>query len=145
MHGLHQTAAAYDAEDAVLSRTRVNMLGAHAVYDNNGWELIAEAYRLRNHDLAGGDRHASQLGYVHVGHSIRERWLPYVRWEKASLNQADNYFAALANGRSYTRSVLGMRYNLDPRAALKVEFNRTDDQGIGHSVDEWRLQYAVGF
>ncbi|HEX6706573.1 MAG TPA: hypothetical protein VF169_17575 [Albitalea sp.] len=145
VHGLRQAVAAYDAADALQSRTRLNMLGAHALYDSDGWELIAEAYRLRDRDLAGGASHGSHLGYLHVGHSLRDRWLPYARWEKASLDQADNYFAAQANGRSYTRRMLGMRYNLDPRAALKLEFNRTDDQGIGRAVDEWRLQYAVGF
>ena len=53
--------------------------------------------------------------------------------------------ALLANGHTYTRQVLGMRYNADPRAAIKLEFNRTNDQGLGHALDEWRLQYAVGF
>ena len=146
VNGLRQTVAAYDANDALASRTRLNLWGAHAVYDNDGWELIGEAYRLRNSDLSGdGGRHASTAGYLHVGHALHERWVPYYRWEKASLNQADNDFAAQANGRSYSRHVLGLRYNADPRAAVKIEFNRTDDQGIGHVVDAWRFQYAVGF
>jgi len=40
-----------------------------------------------------------------------ERWTPFVRLEKAALNQADNYFAALATGRAYSRQALGLRYD----------------------------------
>ena len=116
------------------------------MYDENGWEAIAEGYRLRNVELGGsGGAHTSRLGYLHVGHSLGDHWLPYLRVERASLDQADLYFASLANGRSYSRQVVGMRYNADPRAAVKLEFNRTNDDGLGRALDEWRLQYAVGF
>ncbi len=146
VNGLRQTAAAYDGADTLIARTRLGMLGAHAVYDNDGWELIAEAYRLHDTDLGGaGGGHGSSAGYLHAGYSLGDRWLPYLRYEKASLDQADNYFALNANGRSYTRQVLGLRYNADPRAALKFEWNRTNDLGVGYAVDQWRFQYAVGF
>jgi len=144
-NGLTQIVNAYDASDALQSRIRLRMLGAHAVYDQDGWELIAEGYRLRNSDLALGGSRSSTLGYLHAGRSLGDRWQPYVRWERASLDPADTYFASLDNGRSYTRQVLGVRYNADPRAALKLEWNRTSDQGIGHTGDAWRLQYAIGF
>jgi hypothetical protein len=146
LHGLTQTVHAYDATGALQSRTRLRMLGAHAVYDDDGWELIGEAYRLRDSDLSGsGGSHDNTLGYVHLGHAFADRWVPYARWERASLDATDDYFASLATGRSYTRRMLGMRYNADPRAALKLEWNRTHDDGIGHAVDELRMQYAVGF
>ena len=145
VHGLTQAVHAHDAAGAVQSRTRLRMLGAHGVYDDNGWELIGEAYRLRNSNLDNGGTRGSTLGYLHLGYSLGDHWMPYGRWEKASLDQADNYFLSLANGRSYTRQLLGLRYNADPRAALKLEWNRTRDEGIGHAVDEVRMQYAVGF
>jgi hypothetical protein len=145
-NGLRQTVGAYDATDSLTSQTRLGILGGHAVYDNNGWELIGEYYRLRNKDLsAGSGSHGSWAGYAHVGRSFLDLWMPYYRFEKASLDQGDNYFLAQANGRSYSRHVLGLRYNVDPRAAAKIEFNRTDDQGVGHTVDELRFQYAVSF
>ena len=144
--GLRQVTAAYDAGDALVARTRVQLLGAYAAYDEDGWELIGEAYRLGNSDLSGGTgRHTSSAGFLHVGRSLGERWVPYARFEKASLDQADSFFALNANGRSYERHVLGVRFNADPRAALKLEWNRTKDQGLGLSVDQWRFQYAVAF
>jgi len=147
INGLRQTVAAYDDTDALLARTRLNMLGAHAVYDNEGWELIAEGYRLHNTDLSGtSGLHRSSAGYLHVSRNLAERWTPYLRLERASVDQADSYFALNANGRSYTRQVLGLRYDTDPRATLKFEWNRTrDDNGLRLNTDQWRFQYAVGF
>jgi hypothetical protein len=146
VNGLRQSVGAYDATGTMTSLTRVEMLGGHAVYDNDGWELIGEYYHLRNTDLSGGSGgHRSWTGYAHIGRTFQDRWLPYYRFEKASLDQSDNYFLAQNNGRSYSRHVLGLRYNADPRAAVKLELNRTDDQGVGHTVDELRLQYAVSF
>ena len=146
VNGLRQTAVAYDATDSPLSRTRLGLLGSYAVYDNDGWEVIGEVYRFRNVDLSGGSgTHGSWTGYAQVAHTFMERWVPYYRFEKASLDQTDNYFLAQANGRSYSRHVLGMRYNADPRAALKFELNRSNDAGVGRAIDEFRLQYAVSF
>ncbi len=147
INGLRQSVSAYDATDALLARTRLAMVGAHAVYDNEGWELIAEGYRLRNTDLSGTTgSHDSSAGYLHLSRNIADRWTPYLRLERASLDQADNYFALNANGRSYTRQVLGLRYDTDPRAALKFEWNRTRDEGgLQLATDQWRFQYAVGF
>jgi hypothetical protein len=145
-HGLRQTVTATDASDAFLARTKLGIVGGHAAYDNDGWEAIAEIYRFHNTDLSGGSgAHDSTAGYVHVGRALDDHWAPYWRWERASLDQGDNYFALLSNGQSYTRQVVGMRYNLDPRAALKLEWNRTDDLGVGRTIDELRFQYAVGF
>ena len=145
-HALRQVVDAYDAGGALLGKTRLGLVSAHAVYDDDGWEIIGEAYRTATVDLSGSaGRHAGRLGYLHLGRSFDDRWMPYLRWERAVLDPTDTYFALLANGHTYTRQVLGMRYNADPRAAIKLEFNRTNDQGLGHALDEWRLQYAVGF
>ena len=46
---------------------------------------------------------------------------PYVRVERTILDQNDNYFSMQANGQSYARQVLGLRYNLSPKACLKFE------------------------
>ena len=40
--------------------------------------------------------------------------------------------------------MLGLRFNADPRAALKLELNRTRDE-LARTLDELRLQYAVSF
>jgi hypothetical protein len=146
INGLRQIVEAHDAADAVTSRTRLGMLGAHAVYDNNDWEIIGEFYHLRNADLGpGAGKYGSSTGYAEIGRTFNDRWMPYYRFEKASLDQRDNYFLAQSNGRSYSRHLVGVRYNVDPRATVKLELNRTNDQGISHAVDEFRVQYAISF
>lgn len=146
VNGSRQIVNAYDGADVITSRTRVGTLGAHMVYASDEWETIAEYYRWRNQDLGGGrDLHYSAASYAQIGRTLADRWTPYYRFEKATLDQSDTYFAAQANGRSYTRHVLGLRLNVDPRAAVKFEVNRTSDEGIGHSVDELRFQYAISF
>jgi hypothetical protein len=134
-----------DVHDGSGSRVRLRLGGAHAVYDDDGWEAIAEGYVFRNSDLAGaGGTQRSWSGYAQVGRSIGERWLPYVRLEKASLSAFDPYFVALDSGRFDSRQVIGVRYNADPRAALKLEWARTRERGLS-LLDTLRLQYAIGF
>jgi len=143
---LTQIVDAYDASNALLGSTRLNMFGAHAAYQTDRLEIIGEYYRLRNTDLSSATgTHGSGTGYAHFGYAIDERWVPYYRFERASLDQTDRYFSAQNFGRSYTRHVLGMRYNVDPRAALKVELVRYDDTASRRITDQIRLQYAVGF
>ena len=64
---------------------------------------------------------------------------------RTSLDAADPYFLALNSGRFSGRQVLGLRYNADARVALKLEWNRTRERGLGTPPDELRLQYAIGF
>ncbi|MDP9044169.1 MAG: hypothetical protein M3O01_05120 [Pseudomonadota bacterium] len=146
LNGLRQTVDAHGAADAVVSTTRMTMLGTHAVYEDDKWQVIGEYYRLRDLDLSGPTgEHNSWTGYAHVGYTFDDRWGPYYRLEKAALDQNDNYFLAQQYGRSYLRHVLGVRYNVDPGAVVKVELVRTDDHGLGYTTDQLRLQYAVGF
>jgi len=145
INGLTQKVNAY-AGGALTGRTRLQVLGAHAVYEDNGWEAMAEGYAIRNTDLLGGSgAHRSWSAYVQLGHSFDERWMPYARLEKATLDAADPYFLALNSGRFSGRQVLGLRYNADARVALKLEWNRTRERGLGTPPDELRLQYAIGF
>ena len=145
-HGFREQVGAYDAAGAQTSRTRVGMLGGWAVYDDGGWEVISEYYHFRDTNLSGsGATQGSWAGFAQAGHSVQDRWMPYVRAEKAVLNRADAYFTAQTNGQSYSRQVLGLRYNVDPRSAAKAELNRTRDAGVGHAVDMFRLQFVVSF
>jgi hypothetical protein len=151
------------AED---SRTQVNMLGGFASLERDDWEVIGEYYRFSNNNqwadatlwpTAGPlGKHTSWAGFAQVGRTFKDQWTPYFRWEKAQLDENDNYFASLNNfsryqaGRSYQRNVLGLRYNIDPRSAVKIEFNNTSElrpaaAGGNYKSGEARLQYAIRF
>lgn len=148
--GVHGLRGKVHAETAVATDTRLGMFGAYAVFTDDNWEVMGEYYRFRNRDLTGGTgSHRSSAWYTQAGYNFGA-WTPFLRFEKTRLDQSDNYFVAQASGRSYKRAALGLRYDLDPKAALKFELdrNRKDDLGAGIAADnftEARFQYAIRF
>lgn len=133
--------------------TRVNNYGLYVVYDTDHWENIAEFYVFDNKDLTGtGARHRSDAGFVQLAYR-KGRFTPYARYERASLEQADNFFAAQDSGSSYHREALGLRFDLDLSSALKFEFAQTrlTDCGLRltdcgpDEYDEALIQYAIRF
>jgi hypothetical protein len=146
--GLHGFTEQIDSKDigATVS-TKVNMFGAFAVLDRDNWEFISEYYRFRNKDDTNGTgTHTSWAGFAQLGYTFADTWTPYVRFEKTSLDQADNYFALQDSGRSYKSQVVGLRYNINQQSALKVEFNQTTVQEpVEQKSNEARMQFAVRF
>lgn len=147
--GVHALGAEIGDDSADLNRTRLRMLGGYAVYSGDRWEVLGEYYGFRNQDLSSGTgKHSSWAGYLQASYSIN-RLTPYVRLEKTSLDQKDYYFAVQESGRSYTRGSVGLRYEVDPKAALKLEFGRTNQRDIGPGLtdnyNELRMQYAIRF
>jgi hypothetical protein len=149
--GLKVGVDGYHAEvidDAVpANSTRVNILGAYAATEGDLWELYAEYYRFYNQDLGvTTGNYNSWAAFAQLGRHIG-RWTPYVRFEQAILNQADNYFAMLAGGRSYSLQALGLRYELTSTTALKFEadhvYNRTDPptSAFNRLIMEWAIRF----
>lgn len=146
--GAHALSQQVDSRDTAFVSTKMNVYGAFAVLDQGNWEVLSEYYRFRNKDLSGTTgTHSSWAGFAQAGYTLGENWTPYVRLEKAVLDQADNYFLGQNSGRSYQRQALGLRYNLNPLAALKVELNRTTELLLPaqQKTNEVRLQFAVRF
>lgn len=137
--------------DVISTRTtpdqvRLNVLGGWLVYTENDWEIMTEYYAFRNRDLAGNTgTHSSRAAYLQIGRQFGV-WTPFARYEATRLSQEDPYFAQQESGQSYKRAVLGVRYDLNPKTALKLEANRTslDDRTTG-SYSELRGQLAVRF
>ena len=146
IHALSQSINAYSGS-SIASRSRLRMYGGYALYQPENWEGIAEYYRFENEDLsAQGVRHNSWSGFIQLGYVLAGRLTPYVRYEEAALDQGDPYFASLADGRSYIRYIVGIRFDLNPRTALKLEVNRTDEtRNGGERFNELLGQLAVRF
>jgi len=144
--GLHGYTATIDDDAVPPNSTRLRFAGGYFAYLESDWEILGEFYDFSNLDLSGTTgTHRSHAGYVQAGR-LFGRWTPYVRGERASLDQTDAYFAQQASGGSYDRGVVGLRYDLDPRAALKLEANHTrfTDRVISN-FNEVRLQWAIRF
>jgi len=135
-----------DEDQSPAYVTQVRSFGTYAAYDTDNWEDIAEFHVFSNQDLTGHTgTHHSDAGFVQIGYRAG-RYTPYARYERGAFQQSDRFFAAQANGSSYYREALGLRFDVDLVSALKLELaeTRLTDRVIG-SYDEALLQYAIRF
>lgn len=151
-HGLSEVVDTYDGNNVRLNSTKLNMLGAFYLLEWNDWESIGEYYRFKNDDKFGANgtngTHNSWAAFAQVSYTFGNIWTPYARIEKAELDQTDNYFASLASGRTYTRQVLGLRWDFNKAAALKFETDRTHELEIAAPDEKYnrtRVQLDVKF
>lgn len=144
--GVHALTTKVRDTALVPNTTRMTMFGGWLAYLENDWEVLAEEYAFRDSDLSGASgSHSSNAWYAQVGRQFGQ-WVPYARYEVASLDQGDAYFAQQESGQSYKRVVGGVRYDLNPKTALKLEAQRTTltDRVTG-DYTELRGQVAVRF
>ena len=157
VHGFAANAGVYDPNGAVLSKSRLRMSGGYFGYDTDHWEAIGEYYHFANADLGHGARHTSSAGFVQVGRHFGA-WTPFVRCERAALDSNDPFFASQNAGRSYRRTSLGLRYDIDSNSAFKIELSNTrepavvqvDESGASAALDgaNYRraaFQYSIAF
>ena len=132
------------------NQTRLLTYGPYASYITDQWEILAELYKFRNRDLSGGTgAHGSSAWYLQAGYNTG-RVTPYLRTERTSLNQADNYFAVQNSGRSYHTTSLGLRFDLTNSVALKFEAGRTTQRNVtalggDDRFNEFRTQFSIRF
>ncbi len=126
--------------------TRLTNYGIYAVYDTDMFEALTEFYLFNNEDLSGHTgTHRSDAGFAQLGYRAG-RYIPYIRYERAALQQSDPYFAAQHFGQSYYREALGLRFDIDVKSALKVEFANTQLTDRRRTdFGEALIQYAIRF
>jgi hypothetical protein len=148
-HAASEKVNVYNDTNDLQNSTKMRFYGGYYFFEKEGWESIGEYYKFNNKDESGTTGgHSSWAGFAQLGYTIKDTWTPYARYEKASLDQTDNYFSSLASGRSYDRDVVGLRYDFNKSAALKFEFNRTNEHETDGSIQnekEFRIQYALKF
>ena len=148
--GVHGLRANVSDDNVTPNRTRLLTYGPYLNYTTDQWEILSELYKFRNRDTSGGTgSHGSSAWYVQAGYNTG-RVTPYVRTERASLDQTDNYFALQNSGRSYQSTSLGLRFDLTNSVALKFEAGRTTLRGVklGGGDDrfgELRTQFSIRF
>jgi hypothetical protein len=144
--GLHGLTSDVVDTRTIPDSTRLVMVGGWVVYQEYDWEVMTELYGFRNRDLTGGTgTHSSDAAYVQIGRQFGA-WTPYGRYEITHLDQTDSYFAQQASGQSYRRFAAGLRFDLNPKTAIKVEANHTQlNDRITGSYSELRAQFAIRF
>jgi hypothetical protein len=147
-HGMRQNVAGNNSAGTANGSARMQFLGGYLYYESDRWEVLGEYYGFRNRDLgvSGGPTLPSWAGYMQAGYNVADRWTAFARWEKSSLNAADPYFALQDSGRSYETITGGLRFELDPRTALKFQVDRTKEGSAGGASTTWmRTQFAIRF
>jgi hypothetical protein len=145
--GVHAFTTRIEDQDRLpVIVSRVRAYGAYAAYDTDRWEHIAEFYVFSNYNLTGQTAtHRSEAGFAQFGYRAGPL-TPYARYERAALQQGDNFFAAQTVGSSYFREALGLRFDVDLKSALKLELAHTHDTDRDFvTYDEALIQYAIRF
>lgn len=152
LHAVTEKINSYDALGAANGQSTLQVTGAYAFYESDNWELIGEYYNFNNQDDFGKTgSHSSSAAFVQAGYQLANRLTAFARYEKADLNKDDPYFSLMNNGTtsfgsSYKQTTVGLRYDLDPRSALKLQVEQmVDDGNAGQTVNWVRAQYSVRF
>ncbi len=133
-----------------IEKSKVNMVGAYAHYDNYNVELIAEYYKFSNTNLvsvaAPGYKAKSSSGFVQLGY-VLDDLIPFIRWEETDYDPRDEYFRNLSNGKNYSKQIVGVRYELNVNAVIKAEVAQINSRSARSLEDsqEVRVQYAIRF
>jgi len=122
----------------------------HAAYLAHNAELLGEFYAW-NHDatMASGFDDSSAF-YVQAGYLVGERVTPYVRYESLSADGMDPYFQTMGmtmagTDRDKTIVIAGVRYDLNYRSAVKVEYRSIEDDNYDGSFTEGAVQWSFAF
>jgi hypothetical protein len=135
------------SDDEQVGRiTQVDNTGIYFAYDTDRFEYLGEYYRFNDRNLTDDSpAHHSNAGFLQLAWRL-PLVSPYVRYERAVLDQTDEFFALQENGMSYYRGALGLRFDLDPASALKFEIGRT--KNTDRVIQQWNdamLDYAIRF
>lgn len=131
---------------AVTTQTievRQGIFSADVTYFANNVEIIGEYYIIKDEDKFGASNdYSSSAYYAQMGYLIGEELLPYLRYEKTSIDENDPYFSVL--GTKDTETMIGgLRYNINPVSSIKAEV-RGVDNGTD-KFEEYAIQWAAAF
>ena len=147
--GLHAFSEEIDTYTSGV-RTALNdvrVVGGFVHWTPGDWEIIGEYYGFDNkpHDT-DDSRRSSNAWFLEADYTVFGLWTPMVRYERALFDQQDPYFSGLLGGRSYIRSLIGVRYDITPETAIKLDGNHTDARHDGgQQYNEVHLQVAIRF
>lgn len=121
------------------------ILAAHAVWQHEDPEVIAEVAHVR-HDQVNGSLTTSNVAYyIQAAYRLpgaARLWKPYYRFEHIAIDAADPVFAGVPN---LDGSTIGVRFDISSYAAIKTEA-RTRSRVVDQPrTNGWFLQIAFTF
>lgn len=130
-------------DDPVTIDVDQTIYALSAVYTKGPLGMAAEYFRIEDKSKSAGD-FTNTAYYGLIKYSIKEKWEPYLMYEKLSVGDDDPYMSVLQAGIDNKEMTLGLRYNISYRSSLKGEYRNIIDEG-GKDWDEVALQWALAF
>ncbi len=97
------------------------ILAAHAVWQHEDPEVIAEVAQVRHDEVGGGLAASSLAYYAQAAYRLpwfNRLWKPYFRFEHIAIDPTDPVFVGVPN---LDGSTFGVRYDISTYAAIKAE------------------------
>ena len=112
--------------------------------------LAAEYFTINNKDDESGDDYTNNAYYGLITYTLMEKWVPYVMYENLSVKKDDPYMEVLEIGRDTEELTVGLRYNINYRSSVKVEFRDIiNERNVVEEKDanwnEYAVQWALAF
>lgn len=123
LYGLQVGGSAYFDRVSIAGRPEYDerILAAHAVWQHEDPELIAEIADVRHSEVGGALSESNLAYYVQAAYrlpALDRLWKPYFRFEHIHISPSDPVFAGIPN---LDGSTVGVRYDASAFAAIKLE------------------------
>ena len=119
--------------------TKQNLFTAYVANFGNKVELLAEGTLAHNHTDSLGTKE-SFAGYVYAGFKIKEKLVPYVRFDNLNFQAGEMLF----HNNNMRGAIAGVRYEINYLAVVKVEYQHSYSELTG-KADKVSAQFAIGF
>lgn len=118
-------------------------VSAYAAWSRESPEILLE-YLHSTHELASnsGAKGDTQAWYVQFGYRLADKyraWKPYARLEQTDVDDSDPLLGD--QGLDYEASIVGVRWDFNPYAALKAEYRSEEFNNAGRE-NNFRLQIS---
>jgi len=115
--------------------------GVNLVYMAHNIEFITEGYQFRDYNYHG-QSYLDYTWYAQIGLKIKNRFIPYARFERTTVLADDPYFVALGT-QDISKSIAGLRFNLIPSSSIKAEVQSISTPS--NKYNEVAVQWAFAF
>jgi len=128
-------------DGSVTSVVNQQIYGVNLVYLAHNIEFLSEGYQFRDYNYQG-QSYLDYVWYAQIGLKIKNRFIPYARFERTTVLADDPYFIALGT-QDMSKTIVGLRFNLIPSSSIKAEVQSINTPT--NKYNEAAIQWAFAF
>jgi hypothetical protein len=140
-----QGAVLHHSSNVSKQNVKQSMYSGSVSYFGSKFELLAESSVVMNQNDSTGTN-VSPTGYIYAGYRTKYKFVPYVRVDVLNFSSKEVLFS----NKMYRGALVGLRYEINYLAVLKLEYNYTEAMSMSdHSsmthTNAINFQFAIGF